>query len=314
MLWVFILCIWSTLIYAQPRIIFDTDIGSDCDDAGAMAVLHKLADHGEITILGTIFSSNANPYGVGVCAAINTYYGRANIPLGQLKDMDNIGDPGDSYSKAIASATKVYGHAIINSSPDLMRTYKELLIGQADQSVTIVSVGHPVGLFYLINDPEGKRLVNEKVIKWIAMTQTDTIPKNDWNFGENGSAPYISDLLEQWPTEVYFSGAGEDIITGNNKLRATSDNNPVKNAYRLWGNNALENGRSSWDQIAVLFAARPEYFDIQSGALSQNESFKTEWKPNVSHYPAHFRVTPKIDKKKMEEIIEDLMAQLPSSE
>ncbi len=33
--------------FSQVRIIFDTDMGSDSDDAGALAVLHKLADKKE---------------------------------------------------------------------------------------------------------------------------------------------------------------------------------------------------------------------------------------------------------------------------
>lgn len=35
----------------KVKVIFDTDIGSDCDDAGAMAVLHKLADAVGIKLL-----------------------------------------------------------------------------------------------------------------------------------------------------------------------------------------------------------------------------------------------------------------------
>src|SRR5690606_29052446 len=38
---------------AQPvRVIFDTDLGPDADDAGALALLHALADRGEAEILG----------------------------------------------------------------------------------------------------------------------------------------------------------------------------------------------------------------------------------------------------------------------
>ena len=307
-------CIWSVLLHAQVKVIFDTDIGSDCDDAGAMAVLHRLADEGELTILGTIFSSNANPYGIGVCAAINTYYGRPNVPLAQLHAVDTIGDPQDSYSKAIASDTETYGHAVVNSGPALVQTYKKLLSGQEDKSVTIVSVGHPVGLYHLINDPEGKRLVTAKVVKWIAMTHTDTVPANDWNFGKNGAAPYLKAVLANWPTDVYFSGAGKDIITGNKKLPLVEDGNPVKEAYRLWGDNALVNGRSSWDQVAVLFAARPEYFDVQRGALSQNDALETKWEPGTTRRPAHFKIIPNRQNDEMAKIIEDLMSASPFGE
>jgi hypothetical protein len=43
---------------AKPvPIIFDTDLDTDCDDAGALAMLHTFADQGEIRILATIVSS-----------------------------------------------------------------------------------------------------------------------------------------------------------------------------------------------------------------------------------------------------------------
>ena len=43
------------------RVIFDTDIGTDVDDAGALAILHVMADRGEAKILATI---SANRCGV----------------------------------------------------------------------------------------------------------------------------------------------------------------------------------------------------------------------------------------------------------
>jgi hypothetical protein len=100
-----------------PVVIFDTDMGSDCDDAGALAVLHALADMGELKILGVVFSSGKNRYGVGVCDAINTYYGRGDLPLGQYQGTD-VGDPRDSYSKRIATDTERFGHDVVDRAPD----------------------------------------------------------------------------------------------------------------------------------------------------------------------------------------------------
>lgn len=313
-LFIFI-CFLGIHAYAQSAIIFDTDIGSDCDDAGALAVLHKLADKNEVKILGTIFSSNANPYGIGAIAAINRYYGRWDLPLGQYHGSTIIGDPYDSYTKYVATERRQYGHNIVDQGPELVSAYKEILQGQSDKSVTIVTVGHPVGLFYLVNDLEGLDLVTKKVIRWIAMTHTDELPQNDWNFGKNGTAPYISGLLKLWPTDAYFSGVGSDVITGNIKLPKTPMNNPVRKSYEMWGNNALKNGRSSWDQIAVLFAARPRYFSIESGELRQNDAMETYWTPASDHSifsRSHFRIIPSIDKKEMESIIEDLMSEKPT--
>ena len=38
-------------------VIFDTDIGPDYDDVGAMALLHAFADNGECTLLATVASN-----------------------------------------------------------------------------------------------------------------------------------------------------------------------------------------------------------------------------------------------------------------
>jgi len=120
-----------------PAVIFDTDMGSDCDDAGALAVLHALADAGEVRILGVIFSSGKNRYGVGTCDAINTYYGRGDLPLGQYQGTD-VGDPKDSYTKRIATDTRLFGHDVVDEAPDLVAVYRRILASQPDHSVTIV--------------------------------------------------------------------------------------------------------------------------------------------------------------------------------
>ncbi|WP_188753561.1 hypothetical protein [Parapedobacter defluvii] len=312
---IFLMIAWIVIplgMSAQINVIFDTDIGSDCDDAGAMAVLHKLADRGEVNIIGVMFSSNANRYGVGACHAINTYYGRPDIPIGQYMGEDEIGDPNDSYSALIARATDKYGHSLVDSTTEIVSLYKKLLADQTDSSVTLVSVGHPVALFHLIRDPQGMDLVKRKVTKWVAMTHTDRIPQNDWNFGRNGTDKYIKELLKRWPTDAYFSGAGEDIITGNRKLPNTGDRNPVKAAYEFWPGNALKNGRSSWDQIAVLFAVRPEYFNIEPGCLRQNDNMETFWTTAIDpDLTKRFKVVPRIPKDTLEDTIETLMAENP---
>ena len=61
-LFIIILLFSCGISFAQKQkpvsIIFDTDIGPDYDDVGAMALLHAFADKGEAKILATI-SSNA---------------------------------------------------------------------------------------------------------------------------------------------------------------------------------------------------------------------------------------------------------------
>src|SRR3954447_4901419 len=76
----------TTLATTQPvPILFDTDMMTDCDDAGAMAVLHALADNGECEILATVVSAR-DPWSVAAVDAINTYYGRPDLPIGTVKE------------------------------------------------------------------------------------------------------------------------------------------------------------------------------------------------------------------------------------
>lgn len=292
----------------RPVIIFDTDMGSDVDDAGALAVLHRLADLGEIELVGVIFSSGKNRFGVGVCDAINTWYGRGDLPLGQYQ-RDDVGDPQNSYSRQIATATNLYHHDVIDRAPDLVAVYKDLLRTARERSVTILTVGHPHGLVWLMRDREGSGLVQQKVARWVAMGGTPEQPGRDWNLGENGTGAYMDELLSTWPTEAYFSPFGETVITGNQKLPTTPAENPVREAYRLW-NNALEKGRSSWDQVAVLYTARPQLFEVQRGTLRHTSGPNVVWDRRAVD-SKHHRVLPRISQTALAELIEDFMAQPP---
>jgi hypothetical protein len=293
-----------------PVVIFDTDMGSDVDDAGALAVLHRLADLGEVQIAGVIFSSGKNRFGVGVCDAINTWYGRGNLPLGQYQK-DDVGDPSNSYSRQIATATNVFHHNVVDHAPDLVSVYKDLLRPAQDASVTVLTVGHPHGLVWLLRDPQGAELVRKKVLRWVAMGGTPEKPGRDWNLGENGTGAYMHELLSTWPTDVYFSPVGETVLTGNRKLPATAPQNPVREAYRLW-NNALEKGRSSWDQVAVLYAIRPHLFEVQRGTMRHVSGAEVVWDSKALD-SKHHKVQPKLGDGDLAELIEGLMAQPPGA-
>lgn len=288
-----------------PAVIFDTDMGSDCDDAGALAVLHALADAGEVRILGVIFSSGKNRYGVGACDAINTYYGRGDLPLGQYQGTD-VGDPNDSYTKRIATDTKLFGHNVVDEAPDLVSVYRSILESQPDRSVTIITVGHPHGLVHLMRDPRAAELVRKKVARWVAMGM------GGWNFQQVGMSAYCAELLEKWPLDFYISPAGKKVITGHRQLPQTPENNPVREAYRLW-RTALVDGRSSWDQVAVLSLVRPNLFQVEhAGRLERKPDGEVIWNRDVDN-PKHHLVTPKVSIEAMARTIEELMARPPKA-
>src|SRR5436190_6561995 len=71
----------GSFIHAQPKkVIFDTDMGPDYDDVGAITLLHTFADQGKAEILATIASTRYE----GVAAILNvfnTYFKRPDIPI-----------------------------------------------------------------------------------------------------------------------------------------------------------------------------------------------------------------------------------------
>src|SRR4051812_44187889 len=85
-------------------VILDTDIGPDCDDAATVAILHALELKGEAKILGMVCNTTS-PWGAPCLDAINTYYGRADIPVGTLKGPGNPGGTkgwyGESFNRFI---------------------------------------------------------------------------------------------------------------------------------------------------------------------------------------------------------------------
>ena len=72
---------------AEPpvRIIFDTDVDHDCDDIGALFLLHGALQRGEAKLLATIGCTSTDQ--IAPCLdAINTWFGRPDIPVATLKD------------------------------------------------------------------------------------------------------------------------------------------------------------------------------------------------------------------------------------
>src|SRR5689334_7954924 len=107
-------------VHAAPaKVIFDTDMAEDVDDAGALAVLHALADRGEAEILGTMISSRNEA--VGPCLdAINTYYGRPDVPIGYVRGLQfgyPAGESGrETPSKYAEKTGQSFPHDLAKSS------------------------------------------------------------------------------------------------------------------------------------------------------------------------------------------------------
>lgn len=253
------------------KVILDTDMGSDCDDAGAMALLHKYADLGKVEILGCIYSSGKVPYGAGVIEAINIYYGRPEIPVGAYWGND-VGDPVDKMgTENLSKNTALYKNRIIHNrdAEEQTNLNRRILAQKEDNSVDYITIGHTKGLYdLLVSEPDdtspltGYELVGKKIRRWVALGALGANNKEeyftrDWNFFFNGTAEYIKYLVDKFPRPIYFINSGTDILTGRS-LKSTPENNIVRIAYEDWLWNyekkGLEDQRPSWDIVTVYYA------------------------------------------------------------
>src|SRR5205085_10721966 len=67
---------------ADPvRLILDTDIGNDVDDALALAMIHALQNRAEVRLVAVTITKD-NRYAAPFVDLVNTFYGCPDIPIG----------------------------------------------------------------------------------------------------------------------------------------------------------------------------------------------------------------------------------------
>jgi hypothetical protein len=249
----------------SPRVILDTDFRSDVDDAGALALLNALADLGECELLGVV-ASQTGPQIVGAINAVNTWYGRGEVPVG-LSPVDDqrfedhyapvIGDP-SLYASTQSNAT----------APESTALYRRLLNDAPDGSVRIVVIGGMTCVRLLLDSPAdhegdgsigktGRELIEAKVGGLYLMAGNFVVPDHaEHNVMLDLEASQR--IVAEWPTPVVFSGfeIGHKVMTGG--AMTDPDRNPVAKAYELFpaGGVGVIAGSSSFDQTMVYCAVR----------------------------------------------------------
>ncbi len=126
-------------------------MGPDYDDVGALAMLHAMADKGEVKILCTMASTKYE----GVAAVLdilNTYFKRPDLPIGIPKG--NAIDTKD-FQHWTDTLLARYPHNLISNreAPDAVTLYRQILSQQPDHSVTIVTVGFLTNIANLLHSP-----------------------------------------------------------------------------------------------------------------------------------------------------------------
>lgn len=300
----------------REKIILDTDMLTDCDDLAAMAILHKLADYGEVDILATVVSSK-HPKSAAVVDVVNCYYGRGNMPIGAPKNGAGVYK---GHSVFLEPVSNEFPHSVMTNEtvPDAVYVYREVLSKAADSSVVIVTIGYMSNLAVLLkSEPDGFSelngcdLVEQKVKHWVCMGGNFPVDSagDNVNFTRDGEAAFYA--INNWPGEIIFVGReiGHNIFIGD-RFRSMDESNPVRRAYQLHREKA---GKSDWnhhtaDPCTILFAVRGlrDYWTMSEyGYLDLKEDCSFEWVESPDGNQRY--VFQKMDRGLLGEIMEEVL-------
>ena len=275
----------------MQQIIIDTDIGCDCDDAGALAVAHALQHQGKC-VLGAMTHCTSRIDGYSTIEVINRYYGCPDIPIGIYRPDGFLDEPDRKcYSRYIQQH---YGNRFQKKAdcPDAIAVLRKAIAESEKGRVSVVGIGPMMNLAGLLDSPgdaisplTGSDLIREKECPLFCMAacfDQALYPYLDqcaeWNVKQ--AVPEASHVFETWPTEVFVIPfeTGYDILTGGSLLESPV-NNPVRVSYEQYG----EIMRSSWDPCTVHFAVTrsTEYWKTsEPGFVTILENGISLFKPN----------------------------------
>lgn len=309
------------------KIIFDTDFHTDCDDAGALAVLHALADRGECEILA-MMCSTLDPFSAPAVDVVNTYYGRPDMPIGTVKGAGVLRQ--SKYTRGLANEFR-HDFKSGSDAPDAVYLYRDVLEKQTDHSVVIVTVGYLTNIKNLMQLPaedghaSGMDLIKRKIRKWVCMggnfmgnPPKDNLELGNVNFVMDSVATYYA--IRHWPGEVIFAGREVCSVPSGlsigESLSSTPENNPVRRAYELYFDGKLKN-RHVADLVTVLYAVRGlrDYWDIQTnGHMNLHPDMTFEWEFDKDMNQAYLlkkQQDGKPNDRYVERVLDSLLVQAP---
>ncbi len=269
-------------------VILDTDIGPDCDDAGALAILDQFCAEGACELLA-VTHCTGSPYGLPTISAINRRFG-LRVPIGTCADSGFLSS-GDALRYTVEVA-KAFPNDYPQGAPqpEAVRVFREALEKAEDGSVTVIAIGPLKNLAAYLCDRATARLIAQKVQSLITMAGSFTPESGfvEWNVEQDIPAAHY--VARHWPTPILFCPfeVGENILTGA-ALQDYPDN-PVSLAYRIHTNGRML--RPSWDLITVLAAFEEDEHMMplsDFGRVDVDERGVTHFEPEAGGPHRHMR-------------------------
>ena len=205
---VFIAFSGLTAAAVEPtRVIVDTDMGNDIDDALAFDMLYKAMDEGKINLLG--ISNHKKTSGASAYIDIlNTYYGYPSIPISRSTTPVEVYE-GSDYTMAV-SANPAFGRTKKEGDfGDPVKMYRRLLAESPDTSVVVISLGFGTDIAKLLKSKpdefsplDGQGLVGKKA-KYLSIMAGSYGEKKRAEFNVINDIPAMQTVFRLWPRPIY---------------------------------------------------------------------------------------------------------------
>ena len=249
------------------KVIFETDIGNDVDDALALDMLYKYVEWGQVDLLAVMINKDA-PAPAEYMDIMNTWYGHTDIPVGIVRGGSD--DPWGQYAQKVVDLKNEDGTPMFARSresyddlPDAHILYRQILAKQPDASVVIATVGFSTNLARLLDTPAdeyspltGKELVAKKVKLLSAMAgNISELEHHEYNVVKD--LPAAVKVFAEWPTEIVVSPfeVGRAIKYPGESIEndfTWAPKHPMVEAYKAYL--PMPYDRPTWDLTSVLYA------------------------------------------------------------
>lgn len=279
------------------RIILDTDIGNDVDDALALDMLYKYKDQGIVKILG-ILTNKDTKYAPEFVDIMNTWYGYPKIPIGTISNGVRLDDY-VNYAENVCVLNNEDGTPMFKRSyknyDKLLPShilYRKLLAAQPDNSVTVITIGFSTNLARLLETPgdkysplTGRELVAKKV-RLVSVMGGDFIQNPRAEFNIVNDIPAAKKLFSEWPGPIIVSpfAVGKAIKFPASVIQNDFNwgiQHPMVQAYLNY--RKMPYDRPTWDLTSVLYAVKGagDFFTVsEPGTVSVTDDGHTVFTPS----------------------------------
>ncbi|MBE6414408.1 MAG: hypothetical protein E7035_07655 [Verrucomicrobiaceae bacterium] len=304
-------CFSSIAMAVPQKIIFDTDMGNDCDDVVAFQMLLSYVKSGKADLLCVAINKD-NPYAPKFTRLISEFYGFDNLPIFMVKD--GFAKEDGHFNRKTLEAKNPDGSLRFplknkdEKFEDSIRGLRKTLVAQPDNSVVYISVGFLSNIARLlqsqpddISSLSGKELVAKKV-KYISIMGGGFAPHKFWGSKGDKIKPEYNIKIDPPSSTYVLSNTPVDIVLSPFEVGLylqfpyaevmhgfyDAKNNPASFAcnayvYRIFERSKVtaELDRYMWDPSSVLYVFEPHHFGISvAGDVVLDKNAVTIFKPN----------------------------------